>query len=131
MAEYSRTSRERLLSCHPYLQKVFEQVVLKYDCTILCGHREEEAQAKAYLEGKTKLQWPQGKHNRLPSLALDAAPYPIDWKDLKRFYHFAGYVLGTADKLSVKLRWGGDWDGDRDLGDQEFNDLVHFELISI
>jgi hypothetical protein len=31
--------------------------------------------------------------------------------------------------MEVKLRWGGDWDSDKDTKDQNFNDLPHFELI--
>ena len=31
--------------------------------------------------------------------------------------------------LDIKLRWGGDWDMDWEVGDNRFNDLVHFELI--
>jgi len=64
-------------------------------------------------------------------------PYPVDWEDTKRFYHFGGYVLGVASELfkrgeiTHRLRWGGDWDGDTDVSDQQFNDLPHFELIGI
>jgi peptidoglycan L-alanyl-D-glutamate endopeptidase CwlK len=58
------------------------------------------------------------------------APYPIDWNDTKRFYHFAGFVLGVAksSKIAIPIRWGGDWDSDNDLNDQTFMDLVHWEL---
>lgn len=71
------------------------------------------------------------KHLALPSRAVDVAPYPINWGDKKRFYHFAGYVQGLAAQLGISLRWGGDWDGDNDLNDQTFFDLVHFELKEI
>ena len=68
------------------------------------------------------------KHNQEPSLAVDVAPWPIDWNDSHRFYHFAGFVLGIAAALNIRLRWGGDWDSDFDLRDQTFFDLPHFEL---
>ena len=42
---------------------------------IVCGHRNKEDQNKAFAEGKSKLKWPKGKHNKLPSQAVDAAPY--------------------------------------------------------
>ncbi len=96
---------------------------------ILEGHRSQEAQDKAFNDGNSQLKWPQGKHNRRPSVAVDVAPYPLDWTDVKRFYHFAGYVQGLAEMLDTRLRWGGDWDRDYNLNDQSFNDLVHFELI--
>ena len=41
----------------------------------------------------------------------------------------AGYIQATADKLGIKIRWGGDWDSDGDLDDQTFMDLGHFELV--
>src|SRR6185369_7204924 len=110
-------------------------VIRTFDCTVLEGYRNEEDQEKAFNAGNTKLHWPNGKHNRQPSFAVDVSPYPVDWKDTKRFYHFAGFVLGVAvrlkeeGKMTHAIRWGGDWDCDHDLNDQTFNDLVHFELI--
>jgi len=62
------------------------------------------------------------------SQAADVAPYPVDWKDTIRFYAFAGFVLGVASQLGVKLRWGGDWDSDRNVAEETFRDLPHFEL---
>ncbi len=76
------------------------------------------------------MEYPHGKHNRKPSEAIDAAPYPIDWDDLNRFYYFAGYVKGIANEMGIKIRWGGDWDGDTILDDQTFMDLPHFEILT-
>lgn len=128
MAEYGSRSRSNLETAHRDLQKLFNIVILHYDCSILEGHRGEFDQNKYYDEGKSKLQWPASKHNKSPSLAVDAAPYPIDWRDEKRFYHFAGFVKGCAAMMGLKLRWGGDWDSDNDLNDQTFMDLCHFEI---
>lgn len=128
MPRFSATSRSRLANCDESLQRLFERVVSRWDCTVVEGHRDQEAQDRAFREGKSQLRWPNGKHNRLPSRAVDVAPYPIDWGNTKRFYAFGGYVLGVAEEMGIELRWGGDWDGDRDLDDQSFNDLVHFEL---
>lgn len=69
-------------------------------------------------------------HNKTPSLAVDVAPWPIDWNDKNRFYHFAGRVQGIAQMFNIKIRWGGDWDSDNDLKDQNFYDLPHFELVT-
>jgi len=129
MPEYSETSRRRLITCNPLLQQVFNEVIKYYDCSILCGHRSEKDQLIAYQEDKSKVQWPNSKHNIFPSDAVDVAPYPINWNNIKRFYYFAGFVLGVASQLRINIRFGGDWDGDEDLDDQTFNDLVHFELV--
>ena len=67
-------------------------------------------------------------HNNKPSLAIDVAPYPIDWDDKISFYHFVGYVKGTADQLGIKIRCGADWNCNNNLHDQTFFDLTHFEL---
>ncbi len=128
MPHHGRQSLHRLRSCDPRLQALFARVVAEYDNSILCGHRGREAQNRAFREGRSKLEWPDGDHNEYPSKAVDAAPWPIDWTNLKRFYHFAGYVLATAREMGIPLRWGGDWDRDYDLDDQTFNDLVHFEI---
>lgn len=40
----------------------------------------------------------------------------------------AGVILTVAQKLKIKLRWGGDWDGDGDRLNNSFDDLAHFEL---
>ena len=52
----------------------------------------------------------------------------LDYENMDRHYYFGGYVLATAEKLGLKVRWGGDWDGDRETKDQTVNDLVHFEV---
>jgi len=65
----------------------------------------------------------------MPSLAVDAAPYPIDWNDRDRWMRFSGFVLGVARAYGVTLRWGGDWDRDWDVADNRFNDWPHFEIV--
>lgn len=128
MPSFGAVSSKQLGSCHIDLQRLFQRVVEKYDCSILTGHRGEAEQNAAFYNGNSKLRFPDGKHNELPSMAVDAAPYPVDWKDERRFKHFAGYVQGVAMMMGLDLRWGGDWDQDFDMNDQSFNDLVHFEL---
>jgi len=142
MPKFGKTSKERLSTCHEDLQILFETVVKNYDCIILEGHRSIERQQRLYKEGKSKIDGIHriGKHNHAPSLAVDVAPYfstppHVRWNDTKSFYFFGGYVLGIADMLykqgviSNKVRFGGDWDSDKDIHDQVFNDLVHFELV--
>lgn len=126
---YSIASQGRLNTCHADLQKVFNEVIRYYDCTILEGYRSNETQDELFRKGLSKLKGGQSKHNKSPSLAVDAAPYPINWQDYDRFYYFGGFVKGVAELMGVKIRWGGDWDSDNDFKDQTFNDLVHFELI--
>ena len=129
MPDYSTSSKKKLAQCHPLLQQVFKRVLETIDHTVVCGSRSKEEQNKLFAEGKSQLQYPNGKHNALPSLAVDVAPYPIDWNDRERFTLFAGFVLGTASEMGITLRWGGDWDKDFQTKDNNFDDLVHFELV--
>jgi len=129
MPKYSSRSKEKLSQCDARLQKVFNAVIKTVDCTIITGHRGEDEQNELFRAGKSQVKWPAGKHNSKPSKAVDAAPYPIDWHDRERATLFAGFVLGIAAGMSIKLRWGGDWDGDWQVKDNNFDDLWHFELV--
>jgi len=139
MANFSKTSARRLYTCHELLRILFFQVVADFDCKVLEGHRGKTKQNRYYKEGRSKVKFPDGKHNKKPSEAVDVVPYPIVFpdkenpttylKDVGRYYYFAGYVKGMAKKLGIKIRWGGDWDSDYEILDNTFDDLVHFELI--
>lgn len=127
MKFYSEKSQSALDSCHPDLKTIFTEALQIMDHTILEGYRSSDRQHELFLEKKTKVRL--GKHNSTPSRAVDAIPYPINWEDHKRMYLFAGIVLAVAHNLGIKIRWGGDWDGDTEVLDNTFNDLVHFELV--
>ena len=133
MPKFSNTSKNRLKTCDERLQKLFNEVIKYYDCTIVCGHRTEEEQNKAYNEQNSQLKYPESKHNEYPSKAVDVAPYVsgigIPWNDVGAFYIFAGRVLTIAVQMGINIRYGGDWDSDSLTKDQKFHDLPHFELI--
>ncbi|WP_419533481.1 hypothetical protein [Endozoicomonas sp.] len=129
MFHFSASSKRQLSTCDERLQRVFNKVIEHYDCTIICGHRSEANQMLAFESGKSELQWPDSNHNELPSKAVDVMPYPINWFDDQRAAHFAGFVLGIAQGMGIKLRWGGDWDRDGEIKDHRFKDYPHFELM--
>jgi len=128
MPRFGSRSINRIKTCDQRLQELFYEVVKHFDCTIIEGHRGEERQNKAYNDGKSKVKYPNGKHNQFPSVAVDVAPYPIDWSDRDRFHYFGGFVLGVAKQKGLNIRWGGDWDMDTQTKDNKFDDLVHFEI---
>tara|TARA_R100000152_G_C6776865_1_gene206313 strand:+ start:2549 stop:2941 length:393 start_codon:yes stop_codon:yes gene_type:complete len=128
MPRFGTRSKQRLATCDERLQKVFNEVIKYVDCSVLEGHRGQERQDKLYEEGKTKLKFPNGRHNMAPSNAVDVTPYPVDWKDRERQTLFAGFVLGIAQSMGIKLRWGGDWDMDFQVMDNRFDDFPHFEI---
>ncbi len=129
MPAFSEKSFAKLATCDPLLQRVFYDVVQNFDCTILEGHRNQARQNQMVAEGKSQVRWPDGKHNTVPSCAVDVTPYPIQWEDRERQALFAGYVLATAKAMGISLRWGGDWDRDTEVRDNTFDDLVHFEIV--
>ena len=128
MPKFGKTSKSRLQTCEKDLQDLFNEVVKYFDCSVLVGYRGRNEQDTAYESGHSKVKWPNGKHNKKPSVAVDVAPYPIDWEDRERFIYFGGFVKGCAFRMNLPLRWGGDWDSDTQLSDNKFDDLVHFEL---
>lgn len=134
MSKFSKRSAAKLATCDPQLQKLFERVLQIHDCTIVEGRRDKETQNEYFRTGKSKLKWPNSKHNctaPVLSKAVDVAPYKdggIPWDDVESFRYFAGIVIGVAAMMDIKIRWGGDWDGDNSFKDQTFHDLPHFEL---
>ncbi len=128
MPKFSDESLGKLLTCDKRLIALFEAVVEFYNCTVIEGHRTERDQNTDVAKGLSKLPWPTSKHNSSPSMAVDVVPYPIDWKDTRAIHHFAGFVRGLAAAEGIPIRWGGDWNGNFNLKDQEFSDLVHFEI---
>ena len=111
MPKFSLSSINKLNTCDHELQRLFNRVIENYDCTVICGARSDYDQRKAFAEKKSKLDGvtKRSKHQiskESPfSKAIDIAPYPIDWNDTKRFYHFAGFVQATAKELNFKIRW--------------------------
>ena len=128
MPRFGRKSRANLSTCDQQLQDLFNEVIKHVDCSVLEGHRDKEGQNKAYDEGKSKVRFPDGRHNSSPSRAVDVTPYPVRWDDRERQTLFAGFVLGLARGMGINLRWGGDWDQDFEVADNRFDDFPHFEV---
>ena len=124
MPSFSKKSLERLEGVDKRLQDLAFAVVQFRDCTIAYGVRTEEEQRQIVAVGASKTM--DSRH--LTGHAIDIYPYPINWKHANDFYVFAGIMLDRANVMGIPIRWGGDWDMDWDLYDQNFNDLGHFEI---
>lgn len=109
-----KASLERLATCDAALQTLVRDVSQRIDAgelfvagirdiTVLCGFRGKTDQDDAYARGASKLQWPRSKHNSMPSLAVDIAPYPVDWQDRDAFLVLRGFVLARAAELGIKV----------------------------
>ncbi|HDY89413.1 MAG TPA: M15 family peptidase [bacterium] len=129
MPYLSKRSEGKLITCREELQRICRSVIQYYDFAVIHGYRGRVIQNELYRQGFSKLKFPKSYHNKKLSEAVDLAPYPIDWRDTRRFDILAGRMLETADMMGLTLIWGGDWDNDDDLKDQTFNDLGHYQII--
>lgn len=111
---------DKLNTCHPKLIRVVLAVAERKPLIVVCGHRGKEDQDRAYREGKSKLRWPNSRHNAWPSEAVDLAPAPLDWDDTRRFKGLAVAILEEGRNQGTEITWGGSWRG--------FVDVPHFEL---
>ncbi len=121
MPTFSHSSLVKLYTCDRRLVDLCTEVIKKCDFTILCGHRNREEQNQAFKTGHSRLQWPNSKHNTSPSQAIDLAPYPINWGDINRFRELNFYMHEEAEKLGIKISWGGDFVKLKDYGHWELS----------
>jgi len=109
------------------------------DFSVVEGRRSKETQNLYFKTGKSRVEWPDSKHNvkdeeqKDLAEAFDAVPY-ISGKgssySICSCCYLAGLMLSEAAKLGIQLRWGGNWDMDGEvMTDQDFQDLVHYELV--
>ena len=135
MRNWGEKSKAAYDTLHPTLQHYLDRVLHEVaDISLICGHRDAIEQNKAYYgkPQRSKLPWPKGKHNSFPSIAIDFQPYPYPDSEPKLWAslaYVAGRMIEMAKMEGVTLRWGGDWDSDGDLTDQNFDDLFHIELV--
>ena len=138
MFKFGNASRKKLNTVWPSLAGVFEEALDLglIDIAVIQGARSKAEQDEYFRTGKSKVQWPNSKHNVRGigelSRAVDAAPFVngnVSWnKDHCIF--LAGIVLAISKKQGVRIRWGGNWDMDAEpITDQDFQDLVHFEVV--
>jgi len=145
MNHFSKRSKKNLSSCHEDIRIVLNEVIKEYDFSVLHGHRTIDEQMELFKQGrefkdgvwvvdpKKVVTYKDGtinksKHNEYPSVAVDIAPYPIDWEDENRFLILSDEILRTAmflfndGKISHRMIWGGNW---------KMKDLLHFELANV
>lgn len=143
MYKLSQRSLDRLTGVNADLAKVVKRAIeiSTQDFAITEGLRSKEQCYINYGKGRTvaqcqakgvpnKYAQPNEKkvtwlNNPLGSLhatgrAVDLVPYPVDWKDIKKFEAIAAAMKQAAKELNVKMTWGGDW--------VKTKDYPHFEV---
>lgn len=109
--ELNQRSLDNLAQCDPKLQRIAHEVAKRIKIIVICGHRGEKAQNKAFADGTSKLRWPNSKHNSKPSKAFDAVPYVkgapggIDWDDEAAFKRMRAVYKAVAAELGIKVRF--------------------------
>lgn len=138
MYKFGKRSLSNLSTADEKLQKVFNEVIKEFDCTVIYGHRTPDEQMELFKKGRERIDgwWTitdkskvvtnldgsvkKSKHNFYPSKAVDVVPYPIDWNNIERFKALAEVVKRKAKELGIAIEWGGDWN--------TFKDYPHWQI---
>lgn len=127
MFKFSKKSLLKLnhSAIHPLIKKLMLEAIKTspLDFTIIETVRTIEQQKVNVKKGVSKTM----KSRHIPSTnksglceAIDIAPYPINWKDIKGFIELSKHIKKTALKLGIKIEYGGDW--------KSFKDYPHYQL---
>lgn len=113
---------DRVQDAEQYLRDWFKFQKGKFPSMhVSWAHRDEASQGQAFSDGDSKLQWPNSKHNLLPSQALDV--FQINEQKQAVFDPiFCAKLNDDSKKSGYTLRWGGEF---KTLGDSG-----HFEMES-
>lgn len=129
MYKFSKRSLDNLYNVDARLVKICNELIKRIDFTVIEGHRSLERQMELYKKGASQIDGvtKKGKHNYLPSLAIDIIPYkkghnPFDGskESDKMFKELAKEFKAVAKELDIKVTWGGDW--------KSLVDKPHFQL---
>lgn len=158
MITLGKRSLAAMQGLHPQLVRVIQRAALiatpDQDFTVLEGVRTKEGMWEKYGQGRTaaecaakgvptkysNLKLPivtwlknplMSNHRKMADgfgHAFDAAPWPIDWENTKRFDVLANLMFRAAAIEKVRIRWGADWDQDGNPRERGESDSPHFEL---
>ena len=129
MYKFSKRSLDNLSNVDKRLVDICNELIKEVDFTVIEGHRSLERQLELYQQGFSQIDGitKKGKHNYLPSRAIDIIPYkkghnPFDGskESSDMFKDLAIRFKRVANELNIKVEWGGDW--------KSFKDLPHFQI---
>jgi peptidoglycan LD-endopeptidase CwlK len=146
--KWDTRSTEQLATLHRSLRMVMEDALQLSDVPfqLVEGGRSIARQTELFQAGKSKINpaaypkyadlYKAAKHIVGPGEPLSRAVDIICATSHDKRYDYnhlcfiAGAVMAAARMRGVRMRWGGNWDGDTEIiSDQTFQDLVHFELL--
>lgn len=148
MFKASQHSKDVVKTLVPPLRDLYWFLLNYIDLKALYGLRDEKLQNELYDKKASKLKYPESRHNKSLILekrkdpkfkkysdAVDLLVFvdgkPRDDKDSHKYYIMMwGIARAWAELHGVTLRWGGNWDNDQViLDDQDFDDLMHIEVV--
>lgn len=150
--KFGATSLKRLEGINPRLRKVVDRAleIAEEDFMVIEGLRTKEQAWANWGKGRTaaqcqaagvpikyaqpsaaKVTWLKNPLNskHISGNAVDLAPSPLDWNDLKRFDKMASAMFKASAELQIPIRWGADWDDDGVFREKGETDSPHFELV--
>ena len=133
MIHFNQRSLNNLKGVHPDLITVLDTAIRNspIEFTITEGVRTVERQQELYAQGRTtsgkivtNVDGINKKSNHQPKAdgygyAVDLYANPINVNDTKNITIVANHIKATAQKLGMRIKWGGDW---------KMKDYPHFEL---
>ncbi len=158
MNTWGRRSQAERATSDDRLNEIGDIVLQIKNHSVLKGHRNQPDQHQAFVDGNSKLDWPDGNHNATPSKAQDIRTYPNppvgklaeDFAELAKYddsplfkkvlvalesqalreeqLYLLGLYRGVGYMLEHKIRTGADWDRDGEIADNGFDDFFHVEI---
>ena len=136
MNKWGANSLAQRATSDPRLNAIGDVVLQIKDHSVVKGHRGEHEQHQAFVNGNSKLDWPNGNHNGHPSKAQDVKAYPFppldadggDSAQREEQLYLLGLYRGVGTVMGIDLRTGADWDRDGEILDNGFDDFFHVEM---
>lgn len=123
---------EKLINAFQSLSEWFRTKVKgKYpDCHISWSYRPKESQEEAFLDGKSKLHFPNSAHNKSNAegqpcaMALDLFELDLNGMACWHWSYFKNIAL-DAENEKLPIKWGGQWVTLGDADHFEWNETLN------
>ena len=116
---FGKNSLKSLSELDPRLKALAVLMMSKQvmDFAVICGHRNETEQNAAFAAGRSKVKFPNSKHNTNPARAYDRVPYPIplnaagEWDNKSPLWdELAALEQQCAKELGIEIVNSIPWD---------------------
>ena len=117
--------QHKKLQAHPILASIYDRVKAKFpDTHIAWTFRDKYYQDLAYRDGRSRVRWPDSKHNAMENGLPRARAIDLFRlrPDLVAAWEISFYrdIWEFIKSSGVPIMWGGEW--------KKFTDSPHFQL---